>query len=98
MHADNLLVPTHLVRRALQIPLPRNEWILVDDYWLSFVLSYYFKCKLIKLQAKSVLGFIKSADDPDIALFHNPEVHAERISFYIYHMRAAWPRFPSTND
>jgi glycosyltransferase involved in cell wall biosynthesis len=97
MHADNMLVPTHLVRRALQIPLPRNEWILIDDYWLSFVLSYYFKCKLIKVQAHDVLGFVESADDPDIALFHNPEVHSERISFYIYHMRAGWPRLPSPN-
>ena len=65
---------------------------LVDDYWLSFVLSHYLGVRLIKIKADHALRVTPSADNKDVAMFHNPEVHNERVRFYVRHMRAGWPR------
>ncbi len=93
LHADNCLIPKHLMQKALSYPLERYEYWLIDDYWLSFVFSHILKVPIWKIKANDVFTFTECADDPGIALYHNPKVTEQRINFYIYHMRKGWP-FP----
>ena len=91
MHADNLIISTDLLRRSLSVAMPHAEWALIDDYWLSFVLSHHLRATLWKAAAPGVFTFTESADDPQVALFHNPRVRHERNRFYLYHMQLGWP-------
>jgi len=91
MHADNCLIPKHILLLASQFALERYEFTLVDDYWLSFVLSHRLKIPLWKIKAERAFKFSDSANDPRIAMFHNPHVSEQRINFYIRHMRSGWP-------
>ena len=91
LHADNCLIPKHLMQRALAHPMERYEFGLVDDYWLSFVFSHVLKVPIWKIEATGALSFTDCADDPQIALYHNPKVIEQRINFYIHHMRLGWP-------
>jgi len=93
LHADNCLIPKHLMERALAHGMDRYEYWLIDDYWLSFVFSHILKVPIWKIQAAEAFKFTKCEDDPLIALYHNPKVIEQRINFYIYHMRQGWP-FP----
>ncbi|CAF5115673.1 unnamed protein product, partial [Rotaria magnacalcarata] len=58
--------------------MPTKEFILVDDYWLSFVLNHYFGYQLCKIAASNMYTKTPSADDSTIALYLNPK---------------GWPRF-----
>ena len=92
MHADNCLIPTSVMARAAAYRMERHEDVLVDDYWLSFVLCQ-MAVSIVKIKADEAFSFLASSDDPEIALFLNPAVAQQRISFYVRHMRAGWP-FP----
>jgi hypothetical protein len=94
LHADNCLIPKHVMQRALAQPMEHYEYWLIDDYWLSFVFSHILKVPIWKIRATEALSFTECADDPLIALYHNPKVIEQRINFYIYHMRQGWP-FPA---
>jgi glycosyltransferase involved in cell wall biosynthesis len=91
LHADNCLVPKRLMQKAVDHPMERYEFWLIDDYWLSFVFSHVLKVPIWKIKATDVLSFTECADDPRIALYHNPKVTEQRINFYIHHMRLGWP-------
>jgi glycosyltransferase involved in cell wall biosynthesis len=91
LHADNCLIPKHLMQRALAYPMERYEFWLIDDYWLSFVFCHILKVPIWKIKATQALSFTECSDDPRIALYHNPKVIEQRINFYIYHMRLGWP-------
>lgn len=91
LHADNCLIPKHVMQRALAHPMERYEYWLIDDYWLSFVFSHILKVPIWKIRATEALSFTECADDPLIALYHNPKVIEQRINFYIHHMRQGWP-------
>ena len=91
LHADNCLIPKHLMQKAIGYPMERYEFWLIDDYWLSFVLSHVLKIQIWKIKATEVLSFTECADDPRIALYHNPRVAEQRTNFYIHHMRLGWP-------
>jgi Cellulase (glycosyl hydrolase family 5)/Glycosyl transferase family 2 len=91
LHADNCLIPKRLMQKALDHPMERYEFRLIDDYWLSFVFSHVLKVPIWKIKATDVLSFAECADDPGIALYHNPRVIEQRTNFYIHHMRMGWP-------
>jgi glycosyltransferase involved in cell wall biosynthesis len=91
LHADNCLIPKRLMQKAIGYPMERYEFWLIDDYWLSFVLSHILKIPIWKIKATEVLSFTECADDPRIALYHNPRVTEQRTNFYIHHMRLGWP-------
>jgi hypothetical protein len=91
MHANSCLIPADLLRQAIQIPMPQQEWALVDDYWLSFVLSFYMRVPLWKIRADGLLRFLPSSEDDAVALYRRPEVIEQKINLYIYHMRMGWP-------
>lgn len=44
-HADNCLIPKHLMKRAIQFDMERYDFILVDDYWLSYVFQNILECR-----------------------------------------------------
>jgi glycosyltransferase involved in cell wall biosynthesis len=92
-HADNFLIPQHLLRAALRYEMKPYDFALVDDYWLSFVLSHHLGIPIWKVRADHLFTFTKSADDPSVAMFHSRRVWEERINFYVHHMRAGWPSF-----
>ena len=91
LHADNCLIPKRLMQKAIDHPMERYEFWLIDDYWLSFVFSHVLKVPIWKIKATDVLSFTECADDPGIALYHNPRVIEQTTNFYIHHMRMGWP-------
>jgi hypothetical protein len=94
LHADNCLIPKRLMQKALDYPMERYEFWLIDDYWLSFVFSHVLKVPIWKIKATEVLSFTECADDPQVALYHNPRVIEQRTNFYVHHMRLGWPFGP----
>ncbi len=94
-HADNLVISTDLLRRASRFEPTHPEYVLVDDYWLSYVLNARLGISIHKVQAPEILRFTDSANDPDVALYHNPKVHQQRVRLYVEHMLAGWPHPPS---
>jgi hypothetical protein len=90
-HADTLIMSMDLMRRAARIPMTHPEYVLVDDYWLSYVLSAKLGATCQKIQAPHAFSFTASANDPDVALYHNPRVREQRARFYAEHMLAGWP-------
>ena len=92
IHADNLLIPRLLLEEALaQHELPQQEFIIVDDYWLSFVLSHHMGIPLWRVKADDVMEMSESGDDPNKALYRNVLTREHRVDFYIYHHRHGWP-------
>ena len=90
-HADNLVISADLLRRAALHPMTHPEYVLVDDLWLSYVLSARLGVTCRKIQAPDIFEFTPCADDPDIALYHNPRVREQRTRLYVEHMLAGWP-------
>lgn len=97
-HADNFIVSADVLREASTFPMTHPEYVLVDDYWLSYILSQRLGISIHKLLAPEILSFTPSADDANVALYHNPLVHEQRVRLYIEHMRAGWPPKPSLSD
>jgi len=91
MHADNCLLPRDVLRDAARIPMPRTEYVLVDDYWLSFVLDHHLRVPIWKCRLGDLFSFSEAADDPERAMFHDPRVRDERVNFYVQHMNEGWP-------
>lgn len=98
MHACNCLLPRSILSRVSTYPMRRLETALVDDYWMSFVLSHHLDIPIRKLQGDHCFSFMPSADDPEIALFHNDAVTQERIRFYVSHMRQGWPKWDGRSE
>lgn len=92
-HADNCLIPREVVRDLAAHEMDKPEFILVDDYWMSFVIGHGLRKPVWKIQAGDVLSFTPSSDDPRVAMYHSPAVNEQRINFYIHHMREGWPSF-----
>jgi hypothetical protein len=91
MHADNCLIPRNIMKRALQYEMERYEYALIDDYWLSYVLSEHLRVPIWKIKADDAFQMTPSAEDTSIALFHNPLVNEQRVNFHLYHTRRGWP-------
>ncbi|NES20651.1 MAG: cellulase family glycosylhydrolase [Symploca sp. SIO3E6] len=91
LHADNCLISKQLLKQASSYDLGPYDNILIDDYWLSFVLCHHLKIPIWKIKADHIIEMTASAEDPSVALYHNPLVMDQRINFYIEHMRAGWP-------
>ena len=93
IHADNLLIPRLLLREALSsYSMPDKEFILVDDYFLSFVLSHYMDVDIWRVKADDVMEMSESGDDHKIALYHNSDVRETRVDCYLYHLSKGWPK------
>ena len=91
MHADNCLIPKFLLLELSSFDLPSPDYILVDDYWMSFVLSHHLKVSLWKFQATGIFYSTPCAEDKSVALYYNKQVEEQRVNFYVYHMRQGWP-------
>jgi hypothetical protein len=91
-HADNLMIPMDLLRRAALHPMTHPEYVLVDDYWLSYVLSAALGATCCKIRAPDIFQFTICADDPEVALYHDPRVQEQRVRLYVEHMLAGWPK------
>jgi len=91
LHADNCLIPRNILLEIAAYELPSPDFILVDDYWMSFVLSHHLKVPIWKIEGKDLFTSTPCSEDKSIALFYNPEVEEQRVNFYVYHMRQGWP-------
>jgi len=90
-HADNCFISKSILLKINGFELENPDFILVDDYWMSYIVSHELGIPILKIQLDSEITFTPCANDKEIALFHNPKVRKERIDFYIYHMRKGWP-------
>lgn len=97
-HADGCLFPKQALHDASTIEMSIREFLLVDDYWLSFVLNHYFGYKLCKITATDIYTKTTSSDDPSVALYLNPKVRQARMKLYVHHMLKGWPHFNIPNS
>ena len=97
LHADTCLIPLPALRDFVSIEMPDNGFVLVDDYWMSFVLSHYFSRNLRKLQCGEQEHFQRTEDSDQLglALYTRPEVQDAKIRMYIHHMVNGWPTWPT---
>ena len=91
MHANSLMVARELVLAAACQPMPDPSIRLVDDYWLSFVLSHHLDTRLIKIRIADQMRFIESAYDPEIAMHLQPAIREARFHMYRHHRLNGWP-------
>jgi hypothetical protein len=84
-HGSTLLTSTALYREASMVPMPRLEYILADDLWLSHVWSSRLHVPLVKIRCDAV--WHASSGDPRIALHKNALVAREQASILRDHMR-----------
>lgn len=91
IHADNCLIPRNLLLKLSTFDLPSSDYILVDDYWMSFVLSHHMKVPLWKIKGDTIFSYTECSEDHGIALYYNPKVQEQRVNFYVYHMKQGWP-------
>jgi hypothetical protein len=82
--------------------MPDPTFALVDDYWMSFVLSHSFGRKLRKLSlagtAEDVLRRTEDSDEVGLALHTRPEVQDARLRLYLHHMLRKWPSWPKEEE
>lgn len=90
-HADNCFIPKSVLLKLNAFELDNPDFILVDDYWMSYIISHELRIPILKIQLDAEMAFTPCADDKGIALFHNPKVRKERVNFYVYHMKKGWP-------
>ena len=97
LHADTCLIPRQALQDFVSVAMPDTGFILVDDYWMSFVLSHYFNRNLRKLQCRKNEHFERTAtsDEVGLALYTRPEVEDAKIRMYVHHMLNGWPKWAS---
>ncbi|XP_065837501.1 uncharacterized protein [Oscarella lobularis] len=91
LHGCACLIPRRVLLRVLEYPMPDAEFALIDDYWLSFVVSHHLGYPIWKIQGSTMFTMTASAVAPDCAMALNPDVVEQRIKFYVYHMKEGWP-------
>lgn len=101
VHADCCLISRHALQLASSVHVPDPRFMLVDDYWLSFVLQHKFNIGIRKLCACSGDGqaLVLRTEDSDLAglaLHKDPDVLAARYSLCAHHMAHHWPWEPVT--
>ena len=94
LHADSCLIPREALLEVGRLPLPRPQFALVDDYWMSMALSRDLGWRLWKIQAAHAFEFDPTADDAEVALYLSRSVHEQRVDFYVHHMLRGWPEPP----
>ena len=93
IHADSCLIPRAILREALSsYSLPNKEFILVDDYFLSFVLSHHMGVDIWRVKADDVMEMHQEGDNREVALYYNTLVREARVVCYLYHLKEGWPR------
>jgi len=90
-HADNCFIPKSVLLQVNAFEFENPDFILVDDYWMSYIISHELNIPILKIHLQAEMTFTPCADDKAIAMFHNPKVRAERVNFYVYHMKKGWP-------
>lgn len=90
-HADNCFIPKSVLLKVNRFEFENADFILVDDYWMSFIISHELHVPILKIQLDGDISFTPCANDTGIALFHNSKVRKERVNFYVYHMKRGWP-------
>ena len=103
VHADVCLIPKSALREVASVEPPDNDIMLVDDYWMSYVLSAKFGRNLRKLMVtEDVVSRTEDSDQIGLAMHTRPEVANARTRMYLQHMCDGWPCFvqpePLIND
>lgn len=91
MHANSLLLARELLLDAAAVPMPDPALRLVDDYWMSFVLSHHLKARLLKIRLADSMRFTDSAYDGAVAMHLQPAVREAKLLMYQHHQRCGWP-------
>ena len=91
MHANSLLISRELLLAASREAMPDPSIRLVDDYWLSFILSHHLGARLVKIRLDEQMRFIESAYDPQVAMHLQPAIREARLLMYRHHRDSGWP-------
>uniref|UniRef100_A0A914Q996 Glycosyltransferase 2-like domain-containing protein n=1 Tax=Panagrolaimus davidi TaxID=227884 RepID=A0A914Q996_9BILA len=94
VHADACLIPKAALLEVSSTCPPDNDFMLIDDYWLSYVLAAKFDRNLRKLKlSENVITRTKDSDQVGIAMYTRKDVANARTRMYIHHMINGWPKF-----
>ncbi|KAG4074967.1 hypothetical protein HA402_014546 [Bradysia odoriphaga] len=101
VHADACLIPKEALQEVSSVSMPDRTFALVDDYWMSFVLSHRFRRTLRKLSVSGLeinpIGRTEDSDEPGLALHTRPEVQDARLRLYVHHMLQGWPKWETVS-
>jgi hypothetical protein len=81
-HASALAVATETFRRATRVPLPREDYVYIDDLWMSYVWRVHLGIPLRKIHCD---GTPHPASRDRTALHRLPKVQALRRAFLATH-------------
>jgi glycosyltransferase involved in cell wall biosynthesis len=87
-HGNSLFLTTELFREATRRPMPRRDYVLIDDLWLSFVLAGPMGAPLVKIRCDAAWDL--SAYDASLALHQNSTIREMQREFVSEHL-ADWP-------
>lgn len=94
MHADACLIPRNALCEVASVAPPDNDFMLVDDYWMSYVLAAKFGRNLRKLKLlDDVIHRTKDSDQIGVAMFTRKDVANVKTRMYLHHMVNGWPDF-----
>lgn len=96
MHAHACLIPRDALLEVSSKKVIDSSFILVDDYWLSFVASKYFGRKIRKLyleNSPNVILYTNDSEKEQLALYTREEVKHAKVKLYIHHMLNKWPEW-----
>lgn len=91
MHANNCMMPRDLLLKVAASPPPDLDYGLVDDYWMSYVLSSVLETRTIKIDAAPVFDFANDAFEPGVAMFNRRDVHQARLKLFGELSQRGWP-------
>lgn len=81
-----------LMLKCAAYQIPELEYILVDDYWYSFIFSKYLKAKIIKIKlTENIFEECPTSEDPGIALYKQSKTLKQKNRFFAYHYLRHWP-------
>jgi hypothetical protein len=91
LHANNCMMSRELLLKVAACPPPESDFGLVDDYWMSYVLSSFLDTRTVKIAAASSFEFAPDAFDPRVAMFNRRDVHEARLRLFTYLSQRHWP-------
>ena len=95
VHSDVCMIPKKALMEVASVPMPDQDFDLVDDYWTSFVANHHFGRQLRKLSTSDVPNLFIRTDDSEtkgLALHTRRDVSDARLRMYTHHMLQGWPR------
>jgi hypothetical protein len=91
-HASTCILSSKLIQAASTFEMPSPETALVDDFWLSYILSHKLGTAFIKINSEAIADFTEDSSDRSKSMAKNKQVRYQRIAFLLYTRHQNWIR------